>query len=424
MRVLMVSANREEINMRTVPLGMMGVAQAAKNAGHEVRLLDLMAAPEPLSLLDRAITEFSPELIGVSLRNIDDQNMRGGRFLLDEDKEVVARCRELSRAPVVLGGAGYSIFPESALDYTGADMGIQGEGEAAFVTLLARLASGQGLEGVPGLYLRGRGRQAERSFLADLDAAPLPETDLIPPAPPGDEYWFPVQTRRGCPLECSYCSTSAIEGRGIRRRSPAAVVSWLLQLRDRGISRLHFVDQNFNLPPAYALELCRAMSRAGLAMKWRGILYPGKLDETLAAAMAEAGCMEVSVGFESGSALVLHEMNKRFSPDDVRQTCALLKEHGIRRLGFLLLGGPGETRDTVLESLAFADSLPLDFLKVTIGIRIYPHTRIAEVAREQKIISASDDLLRPAFYLDPDLEPFIRETVSSWARTRRHWAAN
>ncbi|HUT56167.1 MAG TPA: radical SAM protein [bacterium] len=424
MRVLMVSANRAEINMRTLPLGMMGVAQAAKSAGHEVRLLDLMAADDPLALLDRAIAEFSPEVIGVSLRNIDDQNMRGGRILIDEDREVVARCRELSRAPVVLGGAGYSIFPQSALDYTGADMGIQGEGEAAFVTLLGRLALGRSVEDVPGLYLRGRGRQGERSFLADLDAAPLPGPDLIPAGPPGDDFWFPVQTRRGCPLECSYCSTSAIEGRMIRKRSPAAVISWLKGLRDRGISSFHFVDNTFNLPASYALELCRGMSRAGLAAKWRCILYPGKLDEELAAAMAAAGCAEVSVGFESGSAPILRAMNKRFSPDDARETCALLHQHGIRCLGFLLLGGPGETRDTVLESLAFADSLPLSFLKITIGIRIYPATRLAEQSRQGKIISASDNLLRPAFFLTPGLEPFIRDTVSHWTSTRRHWTAN
>ena len=84
--------------------------------------------------VEEAIRSFQPEVIGVSVRNIDDQSMEQGRFLLDQAKEVVRLCRGFSAAPIVIGGAGYSIFPESALEYLGADMGIQGEGEAAFPT--------------------------------------------------------------------------------------------------------------------------------------------------------------------------------------------------------------------------------------------------------------------------------------------------
>ena len=91
--------------------------------------------------------------------------------------------------------------------------------------------------------------------------------------------------------------------------------------------------------------------------------------------MARAGCAEVSVGFESGSELVLSSMNKRFKPEDVMRACKLLSENGIRRMGFLMLGGPGETKESVLASLAFADSLELDALKITVGIRIYPAYR-------------------------------------------------
>ncbi len=87
--------------------------------------------------------------------------------------------------------------------------------------------------------------------------------------------------------------------------------------------------------------------------------------------MAVTGCKEVAVGFESGSERILHAMHKRFKPDDVREVCATLGKQGIRRMGFLLLGGPGETKASALESLSFADSLHLDMMKVTVGIRIY-----------------------------------------------------
>ena len=105
-------------------------------------------------------------------------------------------------------------------------------------------------------------------------------------------------------------------------------------------------------------------------------------------------------------------MNKRFTPDDVRATSDLLAAHGIRRVGFLLLGGPGETRKTVEESLEFAESLRLDFLKITVGIRIYPGTPLARQAVEEGMISAEDDLLHPRFYLARGLEPWIQVRVA------------
>jgi len=126
-------------------------------------------------------------------------------------------------------GAGYSIFPESALRYLGADMGIHGEGEAVFPALLHRIAKGVPVSGLPGLDLPGQ--RPAGTFARNLDDLPLPEPGLwIPSVSNQGQFWIPVQSRRGCPLDCSFCSTSAIEGRPIRRHSPETVVKWLEQL--------------------------------------------------------------------------------------------------------------------------------------------------------------------------------------------------
>jgi radical SAM superfamily enzyme YgiQ (UPF0313 family) len=204
------------------------------------------------SVLNGAIEEFRPNLIGISVRNIDDQNMGNPRFLLDQIKEIVAACRGLSEAPIVLGGAGYSIFPGSALSFLGADMGIEGEGEVVFPELIKRMGRGADLSGLPGLYLSGRGLQGRRIFAKHLDTLPLPTVDLWSiPLGKGD-LWMPVQTRRGCPLNCSYCSTGTIEGRRIRRHSPQAMVRWIGSLEKAGVRQFYFVDNTFNLPPVYA----------------------------------------------------------------------------------------------------------------------------------------------------------------------------
>jgi radical SAM superfamily enzyme YgiQ (UPF0313 family) len=421
-RVLLISANTEKINMPTLPMGLGCVAAALEAAGHGLQFLDLMAARNWQSLLREALAEPAPEVIGISIRNIDDQNSAAPRFLLDEAREVVSFCRMHARAPIVLGGAGYSIFPQEVLDYTGADLGIQGEGEAAFVMLLERLGSSTPPVDVPGLFIRGKGLQASRDFVRDLDRFPLPGPDLFDPRFARDpDYFLPIQTRRGCPLNCSYCSTSTIEGRLIRKRSTKAVVDSLRCWSGSGYSRVFFVDNIFNLPTGYALELCERMAEARLDIQWLAILYPGQVTPQLVEAMSRAGCRGVSLGFESGSRSILDGLHKRFSPDDVRRASRLLSDAGIGRMGFLMLGGPGETRETVLESLAFADSLKLEAVKVTVGVRIYPYTELARIAAHEGVIEPDSGLLSPRFYIARGMEAWLRETVQAWIADRPHW---
>ena len=422
MRVLLVSANTETITMPVFPLGLACVARATMGAGHEVEWVDLMAEGDPDAAVREAVASFRPELIGVSVRNIDDQDMASPRCFLDQARDVVSSCRNASGVPVVLGGPGYSMFPECGLDYLGADMGIQGEGEAGFPLLLEALEKGGALSGVPGLYLRGRGLQAPRRFERDPDRFPLPDPRLFSiSAYGGEDFRVPVQTRRGCPMGCSYCSTGTVEGRMVRARSPEAVVLWLSRWVEAGCRRFHFVDNTFNLPPSYAGALCRHLAAAPFEISWRCIVYPGALDERLVEAMAGAGCTEASLGFESGCDRILKAMNKRFTTRDVRDAASMLSAHGIRTMGFLLLGGPGETRDSAEESLNFVDTLGLDAVKITLGVRIYPHTRLAELARDQGVITDDDDLLIPRFFMAEGLEAWLRKTVEDLAREHRNW---
>lgn len=421
MRVLLVSPNREEINMRTWPLGLASVAAATVAAGHQVRVLDFMCANHPREQLREAITDFRPEIIGLSVRNIDDQCMESPRFLLEEVREVVADCRTHSDAPIVLGGAGYSIFPAPLLEYLGADMGIQGEGEAAFRDLLHRIEAKEDLTGLPGLFLAHQGAEGKRIFASDLDSFPLPDSVVCAADASDEDFWLPVQTRRGCPLHCSYCSTSTIEGAVVRKRSPGIVVRWLSNWAKAGVRRFYFVDNTFNLPPTYAKALCSALAATVPDIIWRCILYPDKIDGELVTLMAAAGCREVSLGFESGSPRILKGMNKRFNPEEVRAASRALADHGIRRMGFLMLGGPGETKESVQESLVFADSLNLDLVKVTVGIRIYPYTALAKIATEEGVITEDDNLLAPRFYMTKGLEEWLKETVAQWMKTRPNW---
>jgi radical SAM superfamily enzyme YgiQ (UPF0313 family) len=207
----------------------------------------------------------------------------------------------------------------------------------------------------------------------------------------------------------------------IRRHSPEAIVQWIARWRRGGIHQFYFVDNTFNLPPSYAKEICRKLIDYGLNIRWWSILYPKKVDRELVGLMARAGCEQVSMGFESGSERILKNMKKRFTLKEVRQTSEMLSDHGIGRMGFLLLGSPGETRESVEESLVFADFLKLDMLKITSGVRIYPHTSLARRAIDDRVISSHDDLLLPRFYLAKGLEDWLPETLKKWRVIRPHW---
>jgi radical SAM superfamily enzyme YgiQ (UPF0313 family) len=405
MNVLLISANTERINLPTLPFGLALVAGAVRAAGHTVAMLDLRRETEPRAAIAKAVTELRPNVIGISVRNVDDQCMERPRFLLADVAHVVAACREHSSAALVLGGAGYSIFPAAALAYLGADFGVCGEGEMVFPALVSRLEQGGDPADLPGIYAAGRTGRVARTFTTDLDSLPLPGEDLWPTAHPADpDLWVPLQSRRGCSLECSYCSTPGLEGRTIRFRTAGLVAKGMVQLARVGFRRFYFVDNTFNLPMEYALELCGRIAAERLDIGWRGILYPQDVPEALVEAMAAAGCVEVGLGFESGSPAILRAMNKRFLPEEVHEISDRLGAHGIRRMGFLLLGGPGETQDTIAESVSFAQTLRLDQLRITVGIRIYPETPLAETAVRDGKIAAEDDLLFPRFYLTHGLE--------------------
>ena len=135
MKVFPISANTEQINVPVLQVGLACVAAATESVGHETHFLNLMVRKNSLSILEETVENFQPEVIALSVRNIDEQYMQSPKFLLEPVRDMVVCCRKISRSPIILGGAGFSIFPQSTLSYLDADMGVCGEGEEAFVNL-------------------------------------------------------------------------------------------------------------------------------------------------------------------------------------------------------------------------------------------------------------------------------------------------
>ena len=361
MRIALVSANRERLPDPVVPIGLLYVA-AALPAEHTVELWDLCFEEDPFAYLAEGISRFEPELIAIGLRNIQSGDYSGPTNNVTYYRGLMAELRAVTRAPIVLGGGGFSVMPRELMTYLKPDYGISGEGEAPFRALVAALESGgDGLAEIGNLhYFRD-------DELVSVAAGPF--IDLNTLAPPerrlADARYFvdcgtdSVQTKRGCPLRCDYCTYPLIEGRTIRQRDPATVVDEMFTALDAQPTINHFfvVDSVFNLPPSHAKAVCREMIRRGLRTPWTSYANPIGFDRELADLMAEAHCTGMEVGSDSGVDAVLDRLKKGFHVDQIVR----LHEHavaaGVLDCHTFILGTTGETLDDVCRTLDFCTEL-------------------------------------------------------------------
>ena len=430
MRVLLISENRCRENLVPFPLGLAYVAAAARQAGHEVACLDLMFSDRPVEDTLEAVRAFRPQCIGLSVRNIDNQDRHASEFYLPPVREIVSALREETASPVVLGGAGFTIFPLQCLEYLDLEMGVVGEGERTFLDLLERLEREAPVDDLPGLALRSRegGRLNPPAQHAWPGLFPPPERRLLDVT----RYnWTPgshppmvanLQARRGCHMRCIYCTNPGIEGRLVRVRPPREVADELASLeRDFGIRFAIFTDSLFNYPPDYSRELCREIASRRLSMRWWCTVNPLYCDREFLEMLAGAGCVGVSIGNESGCDEILASLKKGFSRRDVVRSVREAHRAGLRTNCFLLLGGPGENERTVQESLELMLELSPTQVTVTVGIRIYPGCEIHDIALREGVLEPGQNLLFPAFYLSPEVEDWLYPYMRRFCESHPGW---
>jgi radical SAM superfamily enzyme YgiQ (UPF0313 family) len=422
MKVLLINENRCRENLVPFPLGIAAIAAAARQAGHAVSCLDLMFSEDPTGDTLESIRSFKPDCIGLSIRNIDNQDRHASEFYLPAARDIADAIKSETGVPVVLGGAGFTIFPLECLEYMSLEMGIVGEGEEPFVELLQRLEAGVDVGDMPGLASRrdGGSRVNPPGPHAWPGLFPPPDRDLFDVT---NYNWKPgktlplvanLQARRGCHMRCIYCSSPAVEGRLMRVRDPVAVADELASLeRDYGISNAVFVDSLFNYPADYTRQLCRDIASRELTIKWYANLNPLYCESELLEIMREAGCVGMSIGNESGSEDILESLKKGFTKYDVISAVSEAKKLGFHINCFLLLGGPGENEETVKESVELMQELDPGMVTVTVGVRIYPDCELYDIALREGFIEPGQNLLYPAFYQSRETEswlyPYMRE---------------
>lgn len=410
MRVMLIYSNRARTMEPAPPIGLSYVATATRAAGHEVRFVDLMVSADPEGEVRRSVEEFHPEVVGISVRNIDNVVAQRTAQHLVEVSAIIATVRKHTKAALVLGGPATSILKKEALERLDADFAIVGEGESSFPKLLSAMQNGREYGKIAGLCYR----EGEKI----VSVAPERHERF---GPSGMEQWidwpayeriggtWPVHTKRGCPLGCLYCNYPVMEGHRLRQRSAAEVADEIEQVMEAvGPRTFEFTDSTFNVPESHALGICEEIIRRKLKVNLSAVgVNPLTVSENLFARMKEAGFHSLVITPDSASEKMLKNLRKGFTVDHVRRTARLAKESGIRCTWFFLLGGPGETNETVEETVSFVEQNLNSSRFLTIlmtGIRILPGTDLAGQAMAEKYLPGDADLCDSFFYCSKEVD--------------------
>ena len=411
MNVLIIAANRNRHPAPVIPYGACMVAEATAAAGHQVQFLDLMFNSDPRAALAAALQK-TPEVIGLSVRNLDNNDMQAPVEFVTALTEVTRTVQQFSTAPLILGGPAVGVMPESLLRRTQAACAVLGDGETVFPALLRALSHGGGFEGVPRLAWLDQGHyHTSAAVHGDLShhlCTPDYPRWLDLKAYRANLTSVPLQSKRGCPFSCIYCTYGLGEGREYRLLPPAEVAEAVERLAAMGCRDLEFVDNVFNAPYDHALAVCDYLARSRPPVRLQTLeLNPAFVDDRLLSAMEQAGFVGVGVTAESAADPALAGLKKGFTADQVERAAAAIRRSPLPCFWIFMLGGPGETPATAMESLRFAQRTlrPGDVAYFNVGIRIYPGTELEAIARRQGILNGSGEaMLEPVFYFSPELD--------------------
>lgn len=426
LRVLLISANTEKLPDPVFPLGAAYMAAVAERAGHEVDSLDLCFLDDVPTALASKIEAFSPDVIGISLRNLDSSSYPENTSYIDDYRALVDGVRAHSDAFIVLGGAGFTVMPDTIMQVLPAQAGVVGEGEQAFPWILERVADGRPLESTPEVLCTPAGRgvlvaPSTRIKQLDVTGAPMRQRFDM------DRYYerggaLNIQTKRGCMFECVFCSYPLIEGSKVRMRTAETVVDEIEQMHEEfGIRHWFFVDNIFNLPMRHAKNICEEIIRREIDIEWSGYLNPKFIDEELCALMSRSGCKAIEFGTDAGSPTMIESLKKEFDVGDLRRTSKMCHDHNLKFCHSLIFGGPGETKQTVAETLELMDQLEPTAVIAMTGIRILPGTEMVDLAVRDGQIEEDDDLLYPRFYISPNLQGEMIEQIERHAQSHPNW---
>jgi hypothetical protein len=418
MRVLLVSPNIESLPDPVFPLGPAYLAGALRENGIPCRVLDLCFVQDYEAAIAGALQSFQPDVVCLSIRNIDNVSYPNTVSYLPFYLQVAQSVRQKTNATLILGGSGFSLLPEELIRYMKADLGIVGEGEQALVSLIRQLEAGSPAHPAGTVLTAGLAAEGSCSLdgLCEPDRSGFDGTAYFQQGGMGN-----IQTKRGCPFGCIYCTYPLIEGSRVRLRSPGRVCDELEHMIARGITSLFFVDNEFNYPAEHAAAVCREIIARKLPVEWSCYAHPAFVTRGLIDLMRAAGCTGLEFGSDAAQPAMLRSLGKNFTVKQLVNASAICREAEMPFCHSLLLGGPGETMATVEQTLEAILAMSATAVVCMIGIRIFPRTVLAGIAGEDGVASPETDFLKPVFYLSPFVKNDIVGYMEQFSKRHRSW---
>ena len=401
MKILFINGN--PYKPAVPPIGLEYVCEAAQDAGHEAVIYDF--SHESPAGLERSVRAYRPDVIGITLRNIDTGHLFNNISYIPELKALIAGIRAYFGGPIVLGGAGFSLLPSGIMREVEADYGIIGEGEEYFPRLLENLGDPAR---VPNLVIRDKEtgkivctpREMGRPLRLKLKRGTINHPkyyELFSRHP--THSLANIQTKRGCNKNCTYCAEPDVIGRTIIKREPEEIIDEIRRFIGKGIvDKFFFVDSEFNVCPDHAAAVCEALLKHDLRIGWTCYLTPENTGKDLVSLMKRAGCTSMVWSMESASETVLKGLGKAYAPSDVMRIAGICGEMDQPYIILLMFGGPGESVATVNETWRNVRKAKKAFFGIITGVRIYPSTPLARQALKDGVISREEDLLFPVFH--------------------------
>ncbi len=424
MKVLFINTNQERLPDPIPPIGVTYVAAVAKQDGHECKLFDFNFHNKDFAAaLKEFIKEFSPQVIGLSIRNVDNVAYPKVVTYVDGYQEIVKVCREEApEVPIIVGGSAFSLFPEEFMLKLNADYGVVGEGEEIFREILRSLEKGEvpknpnpGLSNTPNIHYP--------TYLSRNFGEIYPAREIMDVSTYFKEGGsINIQTKRGCSLRCSYCNYPLLEGIQVRKRAPSDVVDEMEYcFKEYGVDYFFFVDNVFNLPNSHAKEICQKILERKLKVKWTAYVSPAKVSENLFATFKEAGCSSVDFGVDAASNIGLSSMDKIFTVKEIKNSAKWCHQYGIKFNHSLILGVPGETIESIEETIENIMACKPTSVTALIGVRIYKGTPIAIQLIKEGWIKEEQICIKPVFYVEESVREYLLNRLANLSTEHRNW---
>ena len=436
MRILLVQAFTALDLELVFPIGLSYLASHIPDE-HHVEIFDnnlIRDESDPYKTLGEKVIDFKPDVVGISLRNIKVASPGLHADDFEPQQKTVAMIRKSApNATIIAGGTAFSLYSQAFMrKLPEVDIGFWGEGEERFPALLKDLDNP---EKIAGIWHRKNGDPAQ--YTGDppsLNFRKLknPRKDMVPIHRYAESSYASIglQAKRGCALHCIHCSDTYLLGHTLRMRSPEDIVDEMEEWKNLGVNQIFFCDQIFNIPVSHAINICKEIVRRNLNIRWAAWFNEkaNTLPDELIVWVKRAGCGLLSFSPDHVDDRMLKNLDKNFRYKDLQHTYRIGKKHNIDVEYSFFLNSPGEDLKSLLMLFRFlaeaklhlGSNLRMFTLLMMQPIRIYPHSRLFDLAIETGMIDKDADLIEGQFW-NPGTLSWAANGVQTGAQTVYAW---